>query len=74
MLPFSNQITGPIPEPAGSNSTPGSGSGSGFENSTDYCGNNVSAELSVNENSVERIPLYVWAFVTAILGIQVMNR
>lgn len=74
VLPFSNQITGPIPEPPGSNSTSGSGSGSGFENSTDYCGNNLSAELSVNVNSVKRIPLYVWAFVTAILGIQVMNR
>ena len=71
VLPFSNQITGPIPVPA---DTSGSGSGSGSENHTDYCGNDLNAELSVNVDSVKRIPVYVWALLTALLGIQIMSR
>jgi len=71
VLPFSNQITGPIPVPA---ATSGSGSGSGSENYTDYCGNDISAELSVNVDSVKRIPVYVWVLLTAVLGIQIMSR
>jgi len=71
VLPFSNQITGPIPVPA---ATSGSGSGSGSENYTDYCGNDISAELSVNVDSVKRIPVYIWVLLTALLGIQIMSR
>ena len=63
VLPFSNQITGPIPVPA---ATSGSGSGSGYENYTDYCGNDISAELSVNVDSVKRIPVYVWVLVVSL--------
>ena len=71
VLPFSNQITGPIPVPA---ATSGSGSGSGYENYTDYCGNDISAELSVNVDSVKRIPVYIWVLLSALLGIQIMSR
>ena len=73
LLPFSNQITGPVP---GSNDTfSGSGSGSGLWNNTDYCGNDLnSMNVSVNENSVKRIPVYIWAAVIGIFVFVVVSR
>ena len=59
-------------------------SGSGVEssvnetiaaNSTDYCGNDVSEEESlVNENSIKRIPWYVWIVLSLLLGFLVISR
>ena len=76
LLPFSNQITGPVPAPFGSNDTiSGSGSGSGLWNNTDFCGNDFnSMDVSVNENSVKRIPLYIWVVVTGIVVFLVAAR
>ena len=70
LFPFSNAITGPIA--TNRNSTSGSGDGSGLNgdwvgsglNSTDYCGLNMTgAEGAVNEDSIKRLPLLVWAVV-----------
>ena len=84
LLPFSNQITGPVPVPTHPNDTfsgsgSGNGSGSGFEsgllNATDYCGNDLnSTAISVNENSVKRIPVYIWLVVIGIYGFLVVSR
>ena len=76
LLPFSNQITGPVPVPESLNDTfSGSGSGSGLQNSTDYCGNDLSStSVSVNENSVKRIPVYIWAVVIGIFVFLVISR
>jgi len=79
LLPFSNQITGPIPNTSALNTSlsySGSGSGSGFKNSTtfDYCGNDLSDEMQVNINSVKRIPIYVWVVVVIFLLIMVVSR
>ena len=84
LLPFSNQITGPVPVPTHPNHTlSGSGSGDGFGsglgigllNATDYCGNDLnSTAISVNENSVKRIPVYIWVVVIGIYGFLVVNR
>ena len=84
LLPFSNQITGPVPVPTHPNDTfssigSGNGSGSGFEsgllNATDYCGNDLnSTAVSVNENSVKRIPVYIWVVMIGIYGFLVIGR
>ena len=84
LLPFSNQITGPVPVPTHQNDTfSGSGCGNGSEsgfgsgllNSTDYCGNDLnSTAISVNENSVKRIPVYIWVVVIGIYGFLVVGR
>ena len=84
LLPFSNQITGPVPVPTHQNDTfSGSGCGNGSEsgfgigllNATDYCGNDLnSTAISVNENSVKRIPVYIWAVVIGIYGFLVIGR
>ena len=79
LLPFSNQITGPIPNTSALNASlsySGSGSGSGFQNITtfDYCGNDLSDEMQVNINSVRRIPIYIWVVVVIFLLIMVVSR
>ena len=79
LLPFSNQITGPIPNTSALNTSlsySGSGSGSGFHNSRtfDYCGNDLSDEMQVNINSVRRIPIYIWVVVVIFLLIMVVSR
>ena len=79
LLPFSNQITGPIPNTSALNTSlsySGSGSGSGFHSSRtfDYCGNDLSDEMQVNINSVKRIPIYVWVVVVIFLLIMVVSR
>ena len=79
LLPFSSQIAGPIPNTSvvnGSLVYSGSGSGTGFQNSTafDYCGNDFSEEMHVNTNSVKRIPVNVWVVVIIFLSIMVVSR
>ena len=79
LLPFSSQITGPIPNTSVLNASlvySGSGSGSEFQNSTafDYCGNDLSEEMHVNTNSVKRIPIYVWVVVIIFLFVMVVSR
>jgi len=73
VLPFSNQITGSVPMPASTNATSGSGSGfeSGWQN-TDYCGNTL--DVSLNEHSVQRIPVYIWVFVIGIVSLIAVSR
>ena len=79
LLPFSNQITGPIPNMSTLNASlsySGSGSGSGFQNSTtfDYCENDLSDEMHANINSVIRIPIYVWVVVVITLLVMMVSR
>ena len=79
LLPFSSQIAGPIPNTSVLNASlvySGSGSGSGFQNSTgfDFCGNDVSEEMYVNTNSVKRIPINVWVVVIVFLSLMVVSR
>ena len=79
LLPFSNQITGPIPNTSALNASlsySGSGSGSGFQNSTtfDYCENDLSDEMHANINSVIRIPIYVWVVVVITLLVMMVSR
>ena len=58
-------------------------SGSGMEgglnetvqaNATDYCGNEAGEESLVNENSIKRIPWYVWIILSLLLGFMVVSR
>jgi len=52
-----------------------SGSGSGFESgwqNTDYCGNTL--DVSLNEHSVQRIPVYIWVFVIGIVSLIAVSR
>ena len=71
LIPFSNAITGPVP--SNWNNTSASSNGSGWGevwvgsglNSTDYCGvDTAGAEGVINEDSIKRLPLLVWAVVT----------
>ena len=88
ILPFSSHITGPIGGPAeelctsNTSSTPpssesvfSSGSGGGAlsgGNSTQFCG--LEYEIGVNEDSVARIPLRVWAMLLAVMALLVISR
>lgn len=90
LLPFSNRITGPISSTSGpcSNTTGNlsvfSGSGSGiFEDETlnlngstgvNYCGSEDYDAIGVNENSVMRVPLRVWAMLISIMVLLVISR
>ena len=41
----------------------------------DYCGNDMSSEvLTVNENSVRRVPIKVWLTLIAIVGVWITTR
>ena len=75
LLPFSSQITGPIPNMSVLNASLVY-SGSGFQNSTgfDFCGNGVSEEMYVNTNSVKRSPINVWVVVIVFLSLMVVSR
>ena len=94
ILPFSNKITGPISSPTGgpcsadNNSSSssssslfsGSGSGSVFDNSsnftdtnsTDFC--EMGYEIGVNENSISRVPLKVWAILLTVMVLLAISR
>ena len=57
----------------------GSGVGSNMNemipaNSTNYCGNDANEESLVNENSIKRIPGYVWVVLSLLLGFMVVSR
>ena len=71
VLPFSNQITGSVPMPASTTCGSGSGFESGWQN-TDYCGNTL--DVSLNEHSVQRIPVYIWVFVIGIVSLIAVSR
>ena len=61
LIPWSSRITGPIDQPESAiNISSGFGSGSGAESDLGFCGFSVSQE-SVNEDSIKRIPVCVWA-------------
>lgn len=84
LLPFSNRITGPIGDAAddlcnsNGNSTTslfsesGSGSGGFVANHTQFC--EVDYEVTVNENSVARIPARVWAMLLGVMALLVISR
>ena len=77
LVPLSNTITGPISGGVNNTTnTSQAMNGSfyaseltGFSNSSlfpddsgDYCGNGTFDESGVNENSIRRVPVHVWAF------------
>ena len=82
-FPFSNRITGPINDDLTS-TTADVGSGSGINSSglttsiisdeLDYCGNNVSEGIAVNEDSIRRVPAKVWITLIIIVGIWITSR
>ena len=86
LFPFANKITGPIDDDdVISTAAIGSGSGSGFNSSwsytsvdgeiVDFCAKNgSSAGVSVNENSVKRVPVKVWLTLMTIVGIWITSR
>ena len=81
LLPFSNQITGPIPSSSMSlpdNGTAGSGMSPDDDESSGYCNHtlsvNSSFESSVNINSVARVPIYVWFVVITIVTVTIIGR
>ena len=89
IFPFSNKITGPITptndDIMSINLQLGSGSGSGVNSSTtvselvgshlqDFCGNNETSEVHVNENSVKRVPVKVWLTLMTIVGVWISSR
>ena len=72
LLPLSNKITGPVNGTASPLHVNITGSGNGM-NSTDYCGNDAEETL-VNDDSITRIPWYVWIVLFLIVGVMVMSR
>ena len=81
LLPFSNQITGPIPLSNASlpdSGTAGSGMSPDNEETGGYCNYtlsvNSSFESSVNINSVARVPVYVWFVLILINSATVIGR
>ena len=81
LLPFSNQITGPIPHSNTSlpdNGTAGSGMSPDDDETSGYCNYtlsvNSSFESSVNVNSVARVPIYVWFVVITIVTLVYIGR
>ena len=77
LLPFSNQITGPITKDTDGGSGSGLGSGLLVMNTTDldYCGNNISSSSTdtlINENSVKRMPAQVWIVLGLITVLRVI--
>ena len=81
LLPFSNQITGPIPHSNAylpDNGTAGSGMSPDDEESSDYCNYtlsvNSSFQSSVNVNSVARVPIYIWCVLVIINAATVISR
>lgn len=80
-FPFSNRITGPINGDLTS-TTANVGSGSGLNSSEltiisdelDYCGNNISEGITVNEDSIQRVPGKVWITLIIIVGIWITSR
>ena len=82
-FPFSNQITGPIDDDLAS-TTADVGSGSGLNSSglttyvinseLDYCGNNISEGIAVNEDSIKRVPAKVWITLITIVGVWITFR
>ena len=81
VLPFSNQITGPIPHSnmyLPDNGTAGSGMSPDDEETSGYCNYtlsvNSSFESSVNINSVARVPIYVWIVLIFIESVMAIGR
>ena len=88
LFPFANKITGPIADDDDVMSIsmdPGSGSGYGLNLSDpnvddhgrifDFCVTNMSSEaLTVNENSVKRVPVKVWLTLVAIVAVWITSR
>ena len=81
LLPFSNQITGPIPHSNTSlpdNGTAGSGMSPDDDETSGYCNYtlsvNSSFESSVNVNSVARVPIYVWFVLVTIVSLGAIGR
>ena len=68
LLPWCNTITGPIDPLVIS-----SGSGSGDNISSDFCGR-LDSESSVNENSIVRLPAKVWAIIFLSLLMTILSR
>ena len=77
LVPLSNTITGPISGGVANttnasqvvNGSFSDGEFSGFSNSSlffddsgDYCSNSTLDGSGVNENSIKRVPVYIWAF------------
>ena len=67
LLPWCNTITDPIDPLVIS-----SGSGSGDNISSDFCGR-LDSESSVNENSIVRLPAKVWAIVLLSLLMMILS-
>ena len=79
MLPFSNQITGPIPpsnssllDDVGSGLSPSSDESPGFCNYSSII--NSSFDSSVNTNSVARVPFVTWFVLISITTIAIIGR
>ena len=81
LLPFSNQITGPI-APSNSSVYDNGTSGSGMipfeEDTEDFCNYtpivNSSFESSVNINSVSRVPFLTWFVLISIVTVAIIGR
>ena len=78
LFPFSNWITGPIEDDSDLELFGGSGLNStGEVIKFDFCGNKLNGEDSenlVNENSVVRIPVRVWAWLIFVLTAWIIAR
>jgi len=75
ILPFSNQISGPIPAQEFNSS----GSGSGMmDDSAPFCGYDMLTDGSNSTvqigNSITRVPFKVWVVIMAITVLQILGR
>ena len=71
VLPFSNQITGPV---ANSSDVPLNGTSETILE-IDFCGAPLNSSLlSLNENSIKRIPFSVWATVGITNALGLLSR
>ena len=74
LIPFSNKISGPVPGSSTSSNVTDLWSGSGSGNSTDFCGDDSDDGVGVNEDSMERIPYYIWLLLSLVYGAMVISR
>ena len=72
VLPFSNQISGPIPAQEFNSSASGSGM---IDDSAPFCGYDVSTNSTAQiGNSITRVPFKVWVIIMMITALQIVGR
>ena len=90
LVPLSNTITGPIPGGVANTTNASQVVNSSFSNisgevnvwdltnsslySGDYCGNRTIEEGIINQNSIKRVPIYIWVVLIFLMSARLISR